>query len=146
MSITIETTQIRKIGKSCLRKDEIITVSNAVDKLSSCRTEDELVELARKMVNLKDRNEHIRDNEYNIDLVKKLLKKELGYGDKFTIQTLWQGGEFHFKWDGVKRRAITEAIRDLIKDGFLISERVARTDVRCRFNKVKYETVYTVVE
>ena len=146
MGITIETTQIRKIGKSCLRKDEIITLSNAVDKLSSCHTEDELVELARKMVNLKDRNEHIRDNEYNIDIVKKLLKKELGYGDKFTIQSLWQGGEFRFKWEGVKRRAVTEAIRDLMKDGFLISERVARTDIRGRHNSVKYETVYTVIE
>jgi len=158
MNITINYERPREVKNPCLRKEDIKSPKQLMKEMLtiSCNENDvsaesdnllnyKIVELAKQIINTNERNHIAEINEKDIDTVKTIILSNTTKSDLISYDSCRKILSTIYLVN-LQKRAITMALRDLCKEGYLKEKRISaeKRDYRGRLSRV-VKTVYEVI-
>lgn len=117
---TVVPTAVGKKGRNrIIRKANVKTPKEIISQITDTNimTDEKIIELAQKILKSKSDMEKADNNETNIAFCKGIIK-HFPKGS-FTYYAILCKGIIKYLGDGIRERAITIALRELVEEGFL---------------------------
>lgn len=122
---------IKPTGKSvCLRYQDMPDTAEMISAIQNATSEDEIFELAKKLVKTKEKKARVEANEHNIAVFTDYITNNAEQGDIINVVSICRIFNNHvaLNGDGVVSWAAYYALRDLEKAGLLTRVKVKTKD------------------
>lgn len=150
MSITFDKKNLRSVRNSCLTKGDVKTVGELSQKMSTAKSDYEVIAIAREIVATSRRKERALGNEQNINILYDYIASHTSGGDYITMDSII-GGLLDDNWlcifdnDYAIINAIPVALKRLEKDGYIKPKKVAWRNKFTKSGRTSYKNVYEVI-
>lgn len=147
MSITMTAEELNRIRKTndihvCLDKSDVESLQEIAAKMTSHRSDDDILRLARRVLRAERRNDKAKGNQHNIDLLVNAIMEQTKSGDIINFSTCYKLlREYRVNNDYATDNALIMALAQLTKSGYL-TEEIVRYDSGY---STYYKKIYTVV-
>ncbi len=147
MSITMSTEELNRIRRTqdihvCLDKSDVESLQSIAAKMTSHKSDDDILRLARRVLRAERRNDKAKGNQHNIDLLANAIMEQTKSGDMINLSTCYKLlRECRVNNEYATDNALIMALAQLTKSGYL-TEEVVKYDSGY---KPYYKKIYTVV-
>ena len=147
MSIVMSTEELNRIRRTqdihvCLDKSDVESLQSIAAKMTSHKSDADILSLARRVLRAEHRNDKAKGNQHNIDLLANAIMEQTKSGDMINLGTCYKLlRECRVNNEYATDNALIMALAQLTKSGYL-TEEVVKYD---NGYKTYYKKIYTVV-
>ena len=152
MSIITENRRnFRPVRTTCLTKLDNKSLGQLSKEMLQAKSDDEVLKIARQILNANRRNCTAMGNEGNINIIMDYVKSNTSKGDYISFNSIdneiYSRGDLYYSLDHfyAVANAIPVVLTRLEKEGYLKKKKVARTDVSGRNGATLYTHIYEVI-